>query len=548
MIGKSRISAVRRLNAAQDLNPAAARHLKSAWELLGKGRVEDAEQILACAIALAPDHACVTRIQGEIFLLQGRDSEAASTLSDYVQRDSRDVSAQLSLARALENCGQHESAFAVLRRVCELMPTDESWFLLGLLCDRYANHEQALGAARECLAINPHHAGAAFLKARSLQALGDIPGAVVQYRALLGRNVDAPKAWFGLVDLKTIRLTATEIAQLAKQYSLAQPGRPDSILLGFALGRVLEQSEDYKGAFETFQTVNSAVRRGLAWNSHAHSKQVTAIRSAFPFPAEEAGDPEFGNSVIFVVGLPRSGSTLVEQVLAAHSRIEGASELPHLADVLAEESRRRRLEYPLWVESATPADWARMGSEYLRRTSRWRQERPMSTDKSLENWKHVGAIRKMLPGARIIDCRRDPVETAWSCYKQYFAPACAEFSYDFGDLARYWSDYDQLMSHWEHWGRRRYRTQSLELLLENPQSEIESLIDFVGIPFEESCREPQLATRGVRTASAAQVREPLARSVSLADRYGDLLNPLRDGLSPPPEGAVSAMQLQPGNR
>ena len=538
MVGKPKSAVLRRLNEARDLDPAAAKHLKTAWALLDKGKVAEAEQILACAIALAPTHACTLRIQGEILYLQNRHAEAAAVLSAQVEADATDGAARLTLASALENCGQYESALAALRRACEVEPTGESWFALGLLCDRHGDHEQALFGANQCLAVSPGHAGAGFLRARSLQALGDISETMAQYRDLIRRRVQVARAWFGLVDLKTASLSESEVEELSRQYSLARPGTEEAVLIGFALGRVLEQANDYRGAFEVLGAANSAVRARTTWNSAAHSRQVMAIRDAFPHRIDGAANPEFGNEVLFLVGLPRSGSTLVEQILAAHSHIEGASELPDLTDVLDEESGRRRVEYPAWVESASPDDWLRMGREYLRRTSRWRRNRPMSTDKSLDNWKHVGAIRAMLPGARIIDCRRDPLETTWSCYKQLFAPGCAGFSYEFGDLVRYWSDYVFLTSHWASANSARYRSQSLEKLLNNTRSETESLIEFAGLPFEESCLHSHLAVRSVRTASAAQVRQPLGKSVQSAPCYGELLDPLRAGLAGPPECGV----------
>src|SRR6185312_7507313 len=154
-----------------------------------------------------------------------------------------------------------------------------------------------------------------------------------------------------------------------------------------------------------------------------------------------------GHEVIFIVSLPRSGSTLTEQILASHPDVEGANELPDLGNVLEAESRRTGLEFPAWVPNATPADWRRMGESYLERTARFRKSRSRFTDKALSNWRVVGAAMAMLPGARFVNCRRDPVETCFSCFRQVFARGQA-FTYDLFDLAAYWRDYDRMMRFW----------------------------------------------------------------------------------------------------
>jgi hypothetical protein len=233
--------------------------------------------------------------------------------------------------------------------------------------------------------------------------------------------------------------------------------------------------------------------------------------------------------VIFIVSLPRSGSTLIEQILASHSEVEGAGELPDLPLVLGEESRRRGRAFPLWAGEMEPADWERLGHRYLERTSHWTRRRPVFTDKLPNNWHSIGAIRAMLPGARVIGVRRDPLETCFSCYRQFLYNN--EYQRTFDDLAAYWHDFDRtlklaLAQHPTHVFESVY-----EELVAEPEAHIRRLLTHCALPFEAACLEFHRTERDVRSPSAMQVREPLRRDTARAGRYGALLDPLRAALA-----------------
>lgn len=230
-----------------------------------------------------------------------------------------------------------------------------------------------------------------------------------------------------------------------------------------------------------------------------------------------------------MISMPRSGSTLVEQILSAHPQIEGGGELPDLDAVLAAESNRRRRAFPDWVSDASPADWRRLGEDYLARTARWRTHAPHFTDKALDNWPLVGAAAAMLPGARFILCRRDPLETCLGCFRQLFAFG-NHYSYDLDELAAYWREHERLLRAW----RVRLPLRTLELvheeLLADQQGQTRRLLDFLGLPFDPACLDFHRSTRPVRTFSAAQVRQPLQADTARAQRYGAALQPLREAL------------------
>jgi hypothetical protein len=360
--------------------------------------------------------------------------------------------------------------------------------------------------------------------------LGHAERAAADYRALIARDALVARAWFGLMDLKTVRITEGERARLEVVAASTREATEDRMMLDFALGKALEDAGRHAGALAAFDRANSAARPTHRWNRDGFSAQVRAAEAAFA--AGHASASSQGREVIFLVGLPRSGTTLVEQVLAAHSAVEGASELPYLAMVVESESRRRGRAFPAWIGEATTADWTRLGSEYLALSARWRERRPIATDKLPENWLLAGAALAMLPEARVIDCRRDPVETCWSCYKQLFAPGRVGFTYDFATLAAYWHDYDRLCRSWAERHPRRFRVQGYEDLVADPTAQIRALLAFCDLAFEPGCLEFHKAERAIRTPSSSQVREPMRKTSTPAAGYGALLDPLRALLGP----------------
>ena len=423
-------------------------------------------------------------------------------------------------------------ALANLRNACVRSPRDgQAWLQLGVEADRLGLHRDAIAAAERLLALAPiHNDVARLLLGRNLQALGRIDEAAAQYRQLArGGGARAWQAWFSLVDLKTVRLDADE--RVALEQAARDPRLPDDAraVLDFALGKVLEDAGRYADAFATFARANAQRKRASNWNATTFDHQVEAQKAVFAVPPVGAPDA-LGGEIVFIVGLPRSSTTLVEQILAAHPDVEGASELHDLPAVLGQEAKRRGSGFPRWALDATPADWQRLGSEYLDRTRRWRASRPRSTDKLPSNWMLIGAIRAMLPAAKIIDCRRDPLETCWSCYKQLFAPGLADYSYDLGDLAAYWHGYDRLMRFWGALHPRHLRLQSYEQLLREPERETRALLEFCALEWNPASLAFHAAERAVRTPSAAQVREPLRGNTMRTPGYGELLEPLRRAL------------------
>jgi hypothetical protein len=212
--------------------------------------------------------------------------------------------------------------------------------------------------------------------------------------------------------------------------------------------------------------------------------------------------------------------------------VEGTSELHDLGQVIMDECDRQRRPFTEWARSHTPGQWRALGQAYLERTARWRHRRPRFTDKMPANWMYVGAILAMLPQARVVICRRDPLETCLGCYRYIFTQH--PYTHDFDDLASHWRAFDRATKRWQKLFPGRVHVQEYETLVADPQGRIRALLDFCDLPFEESCLNFHATERRVATPSAAQVRQPIRRDTARADKYGALLDPLRAALGLPP--------------
>jgi len=516
----------------EGLGATAVRCLQLAAQALDARRFDTVAAELDKAAAIAPNHPEILRVRGVLNYRIGRTADAIAALEKALSLWPDDALILGNLGSVLADSGRADAALAIFRRACAVAPgVAASWFNLGKQLEAQNEITEARQALERAVAIAPDHVSARILLGEVLNMLGHTEQAAAEFRRVLKANPGASRAWIGLANLKTIPLGDDEFAALQRAHAAMERDSEDRMIAGFALGKALEDRECYEDAFAALAEANAEKRRTLPWDANAHSRHIDAIASAAADAETRLADETLGHEVIFVVGLPRSGSTLVEQILAAHPDVEGASELNDLEAVLGEESRRRNQPFPRWVPSATAAEWQRLGKQYLERTARWRTTRPRFTDKRPENWALVGAALTMLPGARVIDCRRNAVETCWSCYKQLFGPHRLPPAYDLADIAQYSRDHDRLAQVWQRLHGKNFREQRYEDLIADPDTQIRALLDFCGLSFDPACLDFHQADRAVRTASAAQVRQPLRADTARSARYGDLLNPLRDALA-----------------
>lgn len=516
----------------QGLSQTAAQHVVAAAQAIESGGPERAATHLAPALASFPDHPEVLRVQAGILNLRGDFHGALTAMRRALALRPQDPLYYNTLGSILGSAGDYDGAIAALRQACALQPDLAiAWFNLGVMLTRCVRHAQAIEALQRAIALDPGHMSARALLGDTLRTEGRIEEATAEYRRVIAGQPWAGMAWWGLADLKTMRLAESDVEQMRSAIQDPRADDNDRVALGFALAKALDDHGHYAESLAALAQANAIARRRRTWNAQAFSAGAALILQSFTPPPTPAPAAELGREVIFIASLPRSGSTLVEQILASHSTIEGSGELPDLPLTLAEETRRRGKAYPYWVREMQPADWQRLGERYLQRTAHWRERRFVLTDKLPSNWYYIGAIRAMLPAAKIICCRRDPLETCFSIYRQHLDNN--EYQRTFEDLAAYWRDFDRSVRHWRTLHRTHVYEQVYEDLIADPDTNIRALLDFCGLPFEQGCLRFYENKREVRSPSAMQVRQPLRRDTARAPRYGALLDPLRAALGMP---------------
>lgn len=512
----------------QTIPPAVMQSLQQARRELAGRQFDAAAATLAALLAHAPDCAPALGMAGMAAQMQGQYARAAGFFRRALGQQPGDAGLYAGLGIALSESGDADGAIAALRRACELAPNAApGWYNLGKALKLAVHTDDAIQALRRALRLDPAHVSARLTLADALASVGQIDAAADELRGLLATHPEQARAWFALANLKIVPLTAEDAAALRRNFERADVAAEDRVLFGFALARALEDQGDYATSFDVLRESNRLQRQRVQWDAAEHRSRIDAIGRMFAATPPALPEPHLGSNVILIASMPRSGSSLVEQILASHPQVEGANEIDDLPAVLDQESRRRNRRFPEWVADTAAADWRRLGHEYLDRTARWREHKPCFTDKNLVLWKYVGAALAMLPGAHVIVVRRDPLEACLACYRQWFASNTA-FAYDLDELADYCADFMRLSRTWISRYPDRVLDLRYEALLADPEAAIRRMLAFCGLPFDAACIDFHRTSRTVvSSASAAQVRQPLQHDTARAARYGNRLDSLR---------------------
>jgi tetratricopeptide (TPR) repeat protein len=513
---------------APSLPPQLFGALQKAQGELARRQFDAASATLASVLATAPDCAPALGMAAVAAQMQGRHDRAIACFRKALETQPNDAGLHAGLGISLFESGDIEGAVAMLRRACELAPGVASgWYNLGKALKLQVHTEEAIETLRHALRLDSSNVPARLTLADALASLGEIDAAAAELRRILETHPADAHAWFALVNLKVVPLSAADADTLRRNFEQAAGSPEDRVLFGFALARALEDQGDYAESFEVLRRANRLQRRRMRWDAAEHRAGIGAIESAFAMDMPAPLDPGQGREAIFVASMPRSGSSLIEQILASHPEVEGANEITDLPRVLDAESTQRGRPWAAWAQEASAADWHRLGENYLARTARWRTRKPRFTDKNLVSWKYIGAVQMMLPAARVVVVHRDPVEACLACYRQWFASG-TQFAYDLDDLADYCIDFIRLTQFWSRRFPGRVFDLEYEALLEDPESVIRRLLDFCGLRFDPACLDFHRTRRAVvSAASAAQVRQPLRRDTARAARYGRELDALR---------------------
>jgi tetratricopeptide (TPR) repeat protein len=440
-------------------------------------------------------------------------------------------------ARALMERHKYQRAREELQALLKLEPLNRHYktlytsTIVGL-----GEHEKAVTLYRELLEGAPQPAELHLSIAHSLKAIGRQAESIEAYHAAAAARPSFGDAYWSLANLKTYRFSDAEIARMRAEEAGAGVGLVDRYHLCFALGKALEDREDYAASWHYYERGNAQKRAESRYRPEILEtntrKQIEVCTKEFF--AQRASFGAANSDPIFIVGLPRSGSTLLEQILASHSKVEGTQELADIPRmVLALQDRIPNLDnprYPGVLAEMNAADFLKLGEKYLADTRIYRTDKPFFIDKMPNNFRHIGLIHLMLPNAKIIDARREPMACCFGNLKQLFANG-QEFSYSIEDIARYYRTYLQLMQHWETALPGRILRVEHESVVDDLAGSVRRILDFCGLEFEPACVDFHKTARSVRTASSEQVRQPIYREgLDQWRHFEPWLTPLKDAL------------------
>jgi tetratricopeptide (TPR) repeat protein len=420
------------------------------------------------------------------------------------------------VGQTLMKLGRLEEADAAARRLMTIEPENpDTWLTLGAVSTRLMRHEQALEAYERAAKLKPDEVRLPMVMGHIHKTLGRRAESEAAYKAALVMDPGIGEAYWSLADLKNYTFSDAEVAAMRQQLEKHENERAHAAHRCFALGKAFEQRREYAESFAYYARGNAVRRLDTPFDIEHFERRTARIQAFFDqaFFDRRAGGGDPSAAPIFIVGLPRSGSTLIEQILSSHSRVEGTMELPNIINITHQfdDMDAARDGYPESVGTAPAGLCHALGSRYLEETAPLRKGREHFTDKLPNNFSHIGLIHAILPRASIIDARRHPMDCCFSNFKQHFAEGQA-FSYDLADLGRYYRCYLSLMDHWDAVLPGKVLHVQYEDLVGDPQANIRRLLDHCRLPFEAACLSFHQTRRSVRTASAEQVRQPLYSS------------------------------------
>ena len=498
---------------------------------MNKNDVPRAEPLLRAQLKEFPFDVAAIRLFAELAGRIGRYKDAENLLRRALDLSPSFTTARANLALVLYRQNRPEEAIAELNKVAEEEPDYQGRAnLQAAALGRIGEFDEALGLYEQVLATAARQPRIWMSYGHMLKTVGRSADGIAAYRKAIELMPELGEAWWSLANLKTVRFSDDDIAAMEAALASGGIAEEDRFHLDFALGKALEDRGQAAASFAHYDAGNALRRQSLDYSAADTSRYVDKLIevASAKFMASRKGQGCDAPDPIFVLGMPRAGSTLVEQILASHSQIEGTTELPDIP-VLA----RRDPRYPLGLPELSADDLRALGEEYLQRTRIQRKtDRPLFIDKLPNNWAHAVFIRLILPNAKIIDARRHPLGCCFSNFKQHFARGQA-FSYNLDDMGRYYADYVRLMAHLDRVQPGAVHRVSYENMVDNTEAEVRRMLAYCGVEFEPACLAFHETERAVRTASSEQVRQPIYRDGTEAWKAFDpYLGPLRAALGP----------------
>jgi tetratricopeptide (TPR) repeat protein len=511
--------------------------LTGAAEAIARGELAAAYPPLAALLKVEPGHVGALHLMADLARRMGRHGDAIRMLVRALDRTPGYEPAWRTLAEVLHAVPPAAGLAEVERQLARHPKSIGYRNLKGAMLDRTGDYEAAIAVFRDILADHPAMASAWTMIGHFEKVLGRVDAAEAAYRAAIRLAPASSEPYGALADMKSFRFGAADVA--AMQALLARPDLPAAhrAHLDFALGRALELAGDYAASFAHYAAANRLRRAAIRHDADAGPRMIDQAEALFTpaFFAARAGWGCPAADPIFIVGMPRSGSTLVDQILASHADIEGTRELndlPAIVRQIAQIAPRDAVRgYPQILARLSETEVAALGQRYLETTQAQRKtDRPRFIDKLPANYRFVGLIRLILPNARIIDVRRDPLACGLSIFKQDFAGGHS-YAFDLKEIGATLASYAQMMALWQDILPGHVHTLRYEALVEDTEREVRRLLGYLGLPFDPACLRFHETARAVRTPSADQVRRPINdEGLDQWRHYTPWLAPLRDGL------------------
>lgn len=515
--------------------------------LVAAGRGNEADEAFRDYLEQDPERAAVVRASE--LRRAGKSAEAVTIYADVLKKNPSNVNALRHLAIAYWQDSQRlDDAHALLRRATELAPdfagawltmgallmhmhkfvdaidaftratelepgNSEAWEGLGNANSRAMYPEQAITAFEKVIELGSASAQTLSAYAWDLKTVGDQQAALAAYRKAIKAQPGFGPAYWSMANLKIFNFEDAEINEMLRQVDGDSLSEVEDVHFRFALGKAMEDKQDFERAWHFYHTGNQRQRMLVDYEPSELEKRFTAIKSVFDeqFLQARANVGFEASDPIFIVGLPRSGSTLIEQILASHSQVEGTSELPILGRIAESIGRYRTdgVRYPEAVRDLRDKDLRGYGKQYLEDSQRYRAtDKPYFTDKLPNNFPTIGLAALILPNAKIINARRHPFDSCLGAYKQLFG-AGQNFTYDMLDLAHYYQQYDTMIRHWHNVLPGKVLDVHYEETVCDLETQVERILQHCGLPFEEACVRFHETERAVKTASSEQVRQPI---------------------------------------
>jgi predicted Zn-dependent protease len=522
----------------QSAHPTAS-ELVQATDLLQRGKLGEAEHVLRRYVHDHPTDVSGIRLLADLGNRLGVADDARKLLERCLELAPDYHMARHDYANALIKLQSYDQAELEIARLKAAEPENQAHRVLdALLHVRTDRYTEAISVYESILRVFPRQAKLWLSLGHALKTVGHQEKAIEAYRQAACAQPELGEAYWSLANLKTFRFSDDDIAAMKHQISTGTLSHADRYHMSFALGKALEDRKAYADAFKAYEQGNLWRRKGIRYDADRNRQELDVQEAFFTqrFFAERAAWGHPSTEPIFIVGLPRSGSTLLEQILASHSQVEGTFELPDILSMVKRLSGRKRpsdpSDYPAILARLNRAEICALGEEYLDRTRIHRTGQPHFIDKMPNNFAHAGFIHLILPNARIIDARRHPLACCFSNYKQLFARG-QNFTYDLDEIAQYYLDYAGMMRAWDLAMPGHVTRVIYEDMIADPDTQVRRLLEACDLAFEPACLAFHETERAVRTASSEQVRQPIYTSSLEQWRHFDPhLHPVKHRLDP----------------